>query len=72
MEVAVYTIGATDNEDLPELVNENEVAVTYSSEDENVATVNAETGAVTIVGIGETTIMATSAQTAWLVKHRTH
>ena len=67
VEVAVYTIGATDNEDLPELVNENEVAVTYSSEDENVATVNAETGAVTIVGIGETTIMATSAQTATLM-----
>ena len=67
VEVAVYTIGATDNEDLPELVNENEVAVTYSSEDENVATVNAETGAVTIVGIGETTIMATSAQTATLL-----
>ena len=67
VEVAEYTIGATDNVDLPELVNENEVAVTYSSEDENVATVNAETGAVTIVGIGETTIMATSAQTATLM-----
>lgn len=67
VEVAVYTIGATDNEDLPELVNENGVAVTYSSDDENVATVNAETGAVTIVGIGETTITATSAQTATLM-----
>ena len=67
VEVAVYTIGGTDNEDLPELVNENGVAVTYSSDDENVATVNAETGAVTIVGIGETTITATSAQTATLM-----
>ncbi len=67
VEVAEYTIGGTDNVDLPELVNENEVAVTYSSEDENVATVNAETGAVTIVGIGKTTIMATSAQTATLL-----
>lgn len=67
VEVAVYTIGATDNEDLPELVNENGVAVTYSSDDENVATVNAETGAVTIVGIGKTTITATSAQTATLM-----
>ena len=66
VKVAVYTIGATDNEDLPELVNENGVAVTYSSDDENVATVNAETGAVTIVGIGKTTITATSAQTATL------
>lgn len=63
VKVAVYTIGATDNEDLPELVNENEVAVTFSSEDENVATVNAETGAVTIVGVGRTTISATSEQT---------
>ena len=67
VKVAVYTIGATDNEDLPELVNENGVAVTYSSDDENVATVDAETGAVTIVGIGKTTITATSAQTATLM-----
>ena len=65
VEDAEYTIGATDNEDLPELVNENGVAVTYSSEDENVATVNAQ-GKVTIVGIGKTTITATSAQTATL------
>lgn len=66
VEVAEYTIGGENNEDLPELVNENGVAVTYSSEDENVATVNAQ-GKVTIVGIGETTIMATSAQTATLM-----
>ena len=66
VEVAVYTIGATDNEDLPELVNENGVTVTYTSNDEQVATVNAQ-GKVTIVGIGETTIMATSAQTATLM-----
>lgn len=65
VEVAEYTIGGENNEDLPELVNENGVAVTYSSEDENVATVNAQ-GKVTIVGIGETTITATSAQTATL------
>ena len=37
--------------------------MTFSSEDENVATVNAETGAVTIVGVGRTTISATSEQT---------
>ena len=66
VEVAEYTIGGTDNVDLPELVNENGVAVTYTSEDENVATVNAQ-GKVTIVGIGETTIMAMSAQTATLM-----
>lgn len=33
-------------------------AVTYSSSDESVATVNANTGAVTLVGIGSTTITA--------------
>ena len=66
VEDAEYTIGATDNEDLPELVNENGVTVTYTSNDEQVATVNAQ-GKVTIVGIGETTIMATSAQTATLM-----
>ena len=66
VEDAEYTIGATDNVDLPELVNENGVTVTYTSNDEQVATVNAQ-GKVTIVGIGETTIMATSAQTATLM-----
>ena len=66
VEVAEYTIGGTDNVDLPELVNENGVTVTYTSNDEQVATVNAQ-GKVTIVGIGETTIMATSAQTATLM-----
>ena len=66
VEFAKYTIGGENNEDLPELVNENGVAVTYTSNDEQVATVNAQ-GKVTIVGIGETTIMATSAQTATLM-----
>jgi len=63
VEVAVYTIGGANNPALPTLQNENELAVTFSSEDENVATVNAETGAVTIVGVGRTTISATSEQT---------
>ena len=62
VEVAEYTIGGEDNQDLPTLLNENEVAVTYSSEDEKVATVDA-TGEVTIVGMGETTITATSEET---------
>ena len=66
VEVAEYTIGGENNEDLPELVNENGVTVTYTSNDEQVATVNAQ-GKVTIVGIGETTIMAMSAQTATLM-----
>ena len=63
VEVAEYTIGGENNPALPTLQNENELAVTFSSEDENVATVNAETGAVTIVGVGRTTISATSEQT---------
>ena len=62
-EYADYTIGGENNSELPELVNENELAVTYSSDNENVATVNAETGEVTIVGMGETTITATSEET---------
>ena len=62
VEVAEYTIGGEDNQDLPTLLNENEVAVTYSSKDEKVATVDA-TGEVTIVGMGETTITATSEET---------
>lgn len=60
--VAVYTIGGADNLELPTLQNENELAITYSSSNTAVATVNNE-GEVTIVGIGETTITATSAQT---------
>lgn len=66
-EVAEYVIGGKDNEDLPELENENNVAVTYTSDDEQVATVDA-TGKVTIVGLGETTITASSAQTETLLE----
>jgi len=65
-ESAIYVIGDEENQDLPELMNENEVTVTYSSTNTNVATVNA-TGEVTIVGMGETTITATSAETAVLL-----
>ena len=39
------------------------LTVTYSSSDEDVATVNASTGAVTIVAAGETTITASTAAT---------
>jgi hypothetical protein len=61
-EEAEYTIGGENNPDLPTLVNENNVAVTYSSDDKTVATVDAD-GKVTIVGMGETTITAASQQT---------
>ena len=63
IEGAEYTIGGENNPALPVLENPNELTVTYSSEDEDVATVNATTGEVTIVGMGETTITATSEQT---------
>lgn len=44
----------------PTLTNQYSVTVTYSSSNEDVATVDATTGAVTLVGAGETTITATS------------
>ena len=62
VEVAEYTIGGANNPALPTLQNENELAVTYTSSDNNVATLNEE-GIVTPVGVGRTTISATSEQT---------
>ncbi len=46
----------------PELVNPNDLAVTYTSSDESVATVAAD-GSVEILAAGTTTITATSAET---------
>ena len=46
----------------PELVNPNNLAVTYDSSDKTVATVDAE-GKVTVLAVGTTTITATSAET---------
>ena len=68
VEVAEYTIGGNENLPLPTLQNENNLTVTYSSENTNVATVDATTGEVTIVGIGETRISATSEQTDVLLE----
>ena len=65
-ESADYTIGGENNQELPVLTNENKLPVTYSSDNTNVATVNAS-GEVTIVGMGVTTITATSAETAVLL-----
>ena len=59
---AEYTIGGTDNQALPTLKNTNEVSVTYESSATAVATVAAD-GTVIPVGIGTTTITATSAET---------
>ena len=50
------TIGADDNV-FPELQNENNLPVTYSSSDGTVAQINNE-GAITLVGPGKTTIKA--------------
>lgn len=47
----------------PTLTNKGDGAVTYTSSDETVATVNANTGVVTLVGAGITTIKAVSAKT---------
>lgn len=47
----------------PTLTNKGDGAVTYTSSDETVATVNANMGAVTLVGAGITTIKAVSAKT---------
>ena len=44
----------------PTLTNPNGLTVTYASSDEAVATVDANTGAVTLVGVGSTTITASS------------
>lgn len=65
-QTATYTLGGENNPDMPALQNENELDVTYESSDEDVATVDAETGEVTPVGVGITTITASSPQTATL------
>ncbi|WP_080694803.1 Ig-like domain-containing protein [Xylanibacter ruminicola] len=61
-ETAQYTIGTADNPTLPTLQDASDLEVTYSSNNENVATIN-ESGEVTVIGIGEATISATTAQT---------
>ena len=61
-EVVDWTMGGTNNPALPTLKNTNEVAVTYESSAPAVATV-ATDGTVTPVGVGTTTITASSAQT---------
>ena len=47
----------------PKLTNPNKLAVTYASSDEAVATVDANTGVVTLIGVGSTTITASSEKT---------
>ena len=47
----------------PSLTNPNKLAVTYASSNKDVATVDANTGVVTLVGVGSTTITASSEKT---------
>ncbi len=61
-EVEAYTATIDGENEFPVLANPNELAVTYTSSDESVATVDAE-GNITLVGAGETTITATSKET---------
>lgn len=57
---ATYGQGFTSPEGVqPELKNNNEVAVSYSSSNESVATID-EDGTVSLVGVGTTVIMALS------------
>lgn len=57
----------------PTLTKATDAEVTYSSSKESVATVNAETGAVTIVGCGETTITAQAEATdAYMAGHASY
>ncbi len=53
-----YTVDKTDGFTAPTLTNPADVTVAYSSTDESVATVDATTGAVTLVNFGTTSIIA--------------
>ena len=59
-EAAEYTAILGKEFTTPTLSNPHNLTVTYSSSNEEVATVDAATGAVTLVKAGETTITATS------------
>ena len=61
-EVEAYTATIDGENKFPVLANPNELAVTYTSSNESVATVDAE-GNITLVAAGETTITATSEET---------
>ena len=57
---ATVTIGGDDNI-FPTLYNPNDVAITYSSSNEDVAAIDATSGAITLVAAGTATITATFA-----------
>ena len=59
-----YTVAIDKNFDNPVLTCNSDGAVTYSSSDQKVATVDESTGEITLEGVGTTTITAKSAETA--------
>ena len=62
-EVETFTATIGEDNEFPVLSNPNELPVTYTSSDENVATID-EAGNITLVAAGETTITATSDETS--------
>lgn len=60
--VEAFTATIGEDNVFPVLANPNELAVTYTSSNEEVATIDAE-GNITLVAAGETTITATSEET---------
>lgn len=58
-----YTVELGETFDAPELTKATTAAVTYDSSNKEVATVDANSGAVTIMAVGTTTITATTPET---------
>ncbi|MCI7575224.1 MAG: InlB B-repeat-containing protein [Bacteroidales bacterium] len=52
------TCGINETPELPTLTNDDNLPVDYSSSDKTVATIDATTGEVTVIGMGTTTISA--------------
>lgn len=62
-ETTEYSVNLGETFSTPTLTNPNNLSVTYASSNESVATVNEETGVVTILAAGTTTITASSEET---------
>ena len=63
-ETTSYTVNLGENFTVPTLINPNSLTVAYSSSNTGVATVDATSGAVTLIGAGTTTITASSEETS--------
>ena len=62
-DVETFTATIGEENEFPVLANPNELPVTYTSSNEDVATIDAD-GNITLVAAGETTITATSEETS--------